>query len=170
MDMKLCTTCKINKSHYSNNKCKECNNAYQREYRKISSYQKNYDKNWRERYDKMRLDSEKLDAYKKQRREYVKKKKESSPEFKLRHNTIVYMNIALKQGYFTDKIECLLGCSYETYKNHLESQFTDKMNWKNYGEYWEIDHILPLSKGGSFHYKNTQPLTISENRSKKNNI
>ena len=42
------------------------------------------------------------------------------------------------------------------------------MSWENYGIYWEIDHIKPLSKGGSFHYKNTQPLTIPANRSKSN--
>ena len=42
------------------------------------------------------------------------------------------------------------------------------MNWDNYGEYWEIDHIYPLSKGGSFHYINTQPLTVLENQIKSN--
>ena len=40
------------------------------------------------------------------------------------------------------------------------------MNWDNYGTYWEIDHSIPLSKGGSFHYTNTSPMAISENRSK----
>ena len=44
------------------------------------------------------------------------------------------------------------------------------MNWDNYGKMWEIDHIFPLSRGGSFHYTNTQPLTILENRTKSNNI
>jgi 5-methylcytosine-specific restriction endonuclease McrA len=52
--------------------------------------------------------------------------------------------------------------------SYLESQFTTDINWENYGIYWEIDHIKPLSKGGSFHYTNTQPLTISENLSKSN--
>ena len=63
-----------------------------------------------------------------------------------------------------------MGCNYETYKQHLESLFTDEMNWGNYGDYWEIDHILPLSKGGSFHYTNTQPLTVLENRKKGNKL
>jgi 5-methylcytosine-specific restriction endonuclease McrA len=44
------------------------------------------------------------------------------------------------------------------------------MNWDNYGTHWEIDHTIPLSKNGSFHYTNTTPMTISENRSKGNRV
>lgn len=31
-------------------------------------------------------------------------------------------------------------------KEHLEKQFDEKMNWENYGSYWEIDHIYPQSR------------------------
>ena len=61
-----------------------------------------------------------------------------------------------------------LGCNIQEYIVYLERQFDDKMNWANYGIYWEIDHIKPLSKGGSFNYMNTQPLSITENRKKSN--
>jgi hypothetical protein len=53
------------------------------------------------------------------------------------------------------------------------------MSWDNWGPYWEIDHILPLSSFNlntlleqkkAFNYKNTQPLTIHENRSKNGHI
>ena len=49
------------------------------------------------------------------------------------------------------------------------------MNWDNYGIVWEIDHIKPCDsfdltndeqQKQCFHYKNTRPLLISENRSK----
>jgi hypothetical protein len=63
-----------------------------------------------------------------------------------------------------------LGCSIDEYKIHLQNQFTPEMNWENWGSYWEIDHIVPLSKGGTFHFSNTQPLTITENRKKSNKI
>lgn len=59
-----------------------------------------------------------------------------------------------------------LGCEIEFYKEYLTKQFSKNMSWDNYGEYWEIDHIHPVSKGGSFHYSNTQPLTVTENREK----
>ena len=28
-------------------------------------------------------------------------------------------------------------------KEHLESKFKDGMTWKNYGEKWQIDHVIP---------------------------
>lgn len=63
-----------------------------------------------------------------------------------------------------------LGCSIDQYKTHLETQFTSEMTWDNWGNFWEIDHITPLSKGGTFHFTNTQPLTITENRRKSNKM
>jgi|TARA_R110000737_G_C14314430_1_gene438522 hypothetical protein len=65
-----------------------------------------------------------------------------------------------------------LGCSIDEYKIYLEERFDQHMNWDNYGKdgYWEIDHIHPVSKGGSFHYTNTQPLPIIENREKGDKI
>tara|TARA_R110002096_G_scaffold433376_1_gene651950 strand:- start:539 stop:1123 length:585 start_codon:yes stop_codon:yes gene_type:complete len=57
-----------------------------------------------------------------------------------------------------------LGCDIKTYIKHLESQFDGNMNWDNYGEYWEVDHIHQLNKGGSLHYTNTRPLSVTENR------
>ena len=37
-----------------------------------------------------------------------------------------------------------LGYSADELKKHIESLFTDGMNWDNYGE-WHIDHIKPVS-------------------------
>jgi 5-methylcytosine-specific restriction endonuclease McrA len=63
-----------------------------------------------------------------------------------------------------------LGCTFNEYSEYLENQFDGDMSWENYGGYWEIDHIIPLSKGGSFHYTNTQPLVIEKNRKKGNSL
>ena len=40
----------------------------------------------------------------------------------------------------------------------------------NCPEGYEVDHIIPLSKGGKHHEDNLQYLTISENRRKNNRI
>ena len=48
----------------------------------------------------------------------------------------------------------LLGYSYDELRIHIESLFTDGMNWENYGE-WHVDHIKPLSK-----FKNDEPISV----------
>ena len=72
----------------------------------------------------------------------------------------------------------ILGCSYQEFKNHLESQFQPWMNWDNYGKYngelkfgWDLDHIIPLSTAVTEedvirlnHYTNFQPLCSKINR------
>jgi len=76
---------------------------------------------------------------------------------------------ALKAQYKNKEKSTLeiLGCSPEEYKLYLEQQFDKNMNWDNHGTYWEIDHIILLSQGGSFHYTNTRPLEKNSNRTRK---
>jgi hypothetical protein len=74
----------------------------------------------------------------------------------------------------------LLGCSIENFKQHIESQWDDKMSWDNYGLYgWHIDHIIPCyqfdltdsaQQALCFHYTNMQPLWAGENLSKNKYI
>lgn len=52
-----------------------------------------------------------------------------------------------KNGYHWEK---LVNYTLNDLKRHLESKFTIWMNWDNYGSYWQIDHIKPVS---SFSYK-----------------
>ncbi len=68
----------------------------------------------------------------------------------------------------------LLGCSIEFCRDHLASQFTDNMDWDNYGK-WHIDHIRPCASFDladaeqqrvCFHYTNLQPLWAKDNMSK----
>jgi hypothetical protein len=67
-----------------------------------------------------------------------------------------------------------IGCTRAELVKHLESQFSEGMNWDNYGSgkngdhvgSWHIDHIIPLSKfEGEYpnHYTNLQPMWGKEN-------
>jgi hypothetical protein len=70
----------------------------------------------------------------------------------------------------------LVGCSIKDLINHIESQFDNKMTWKNYGKYgWHIDHIKPCvafdltkpeEQNKCFNYKNLQPMWGTDNRKK----
>ena len=145
--------------------CKECH--------KIN--RNNYYKNNKNKKIKYALDYRKnnIDKVRNIVNEYCKKRRQTDIKFRLKENLRARINSGLNRhlsgGKFNTSSE-LLGCSIEKWVYHLEQQFSSKMNWDNYGTYWEIDHIYPLSKGGSFNYINTQPLTIIENQQKSNKI
>lgn len=149
------------------NKCKLCRDYYKINKEKLLSYQKSYDSTHlenRKDYRKAYRSKNKIQSTERSRIRY-----NNDIEYKIKSTIRVRIYNALKENKSNKSIE-YLGCTIQEYKQYLESKFTSEMNWDNYGSYWEIDHIYPLSKGGSFHYTNTQPLTINENRTKSDKI
>ena len=172
-------------------KNKEKISAYQKEYQiknreKISAYQKEYHKkHWREYYEKNR--EERLiyrrEYYKKNKakilaydKEYRKIRAEEDYLFKLR-TRLRKMTVKAfkKRGWSKNtKTQDILSCSWETAKNHIESQFANGMTWDNNTiDGWHIDHIIPLASAKTEeeliklnHYKNLQPLWAEDNLSK----
>jgi hypothetical protein len=76
----------------------------------------------------------------------------------------------------------LIGCDLKKLKSHLEQQFSEEMNWENYGE-WQVDHIVPINYFAKnydfsnietqqicFNYLNLQPLAKSINLSKQDYV
>jgi hypothetical protein len=67
----------------------------------------------------------------------------------------------------------LVGCTVAQLRQHLQAQFTDGMNWENYGKHgWHVDHIRPCAsfdladpeqQRQCFHYSNLQPLWAADN-------
>ena len=82
-----------------------------------------------------------------------------------------------KKGFKKNtKTNIILGCSYEQFIIHLENQFTDGMQWDNYGE-WHIDHIIPLATALTEsdiitlnYYTNLQPLWATDNLAKSDKL
>lgn len=140
---------------------KKLNDPTRKEYSK-KYYQTN--KEQRLEYSKKYFSSNKEKQY-----NYKKKKKSEDINFRILENLRSRLSNALKGRIKNSTIE-ELGCSIEEFKIHLEKQFDENMTWENYGTYWEVDHIQPLSKGGTFHFTNTQPMHYSENRSKGNRV
>jgi 5-methylcytosine-specific restriction endonuclease McrA len=164
-------------NHYTMGQgCPKCNIAGRK--KTLSEGQKN---SWSEEYTKQYMaeyfknNQDKIKSYipnKEKINSNRRKRWSEDPEFKLILGLRSRINECIKKYNFNKKDKSIneLGCSIKEYIIYLESKFTSNMSWGNYGTYWEIDHIIPLSKNGSFHYTNTQPLTITENRKKGNRI
>ena len=74
------------------------------------------------------------------------------------------------------RTEDILGCKFDFFKIHIETQFKEGMNWLNHGK-WHIDHKVPLDIGETVdeiiklnHYTNLQPLWADENLTKSSKI
>jgi hypothetical protein len=185
--MKKCNQCKLeqplinfSKSKHSKDglqyKCKSCesvNNKIARQKNPTSKYY-NENPNYYKEYSKKWV-SENEGRWKEYSNNWQKLnnrvKYNSDPLYKLRMCVGARIREALKNNNKVKEHQTIeyLGCNYEFLKNYLEKKFQPGMNWENYGE-WEIDHIVPVSKNGSFHYTNLQPLWKIDNRKKGNKI
>lgn len=145
-------------------------------------YDKDYcNKNKEERKQKRRIYIEKnKDIIRQKQYAYELKRKATDSTFKLKCSLKSLISKAIrKKGYIkNDRVEAIVGCSYNDFKQHIESQWEDWMNWDNYGKYdgnyntgWDIDHVIPLVEGKTEedliklnHYTNLQPLCSKTNR------
>jgi hypothetical protein len=76
----------------------------------------------------------------------------------------------------TSKTHVIIGCGWDTLAQHIESKFTNGMNWSNRGE-WHVDHIMPLASAQNAddtarlnHYTNLQPLWALDNLRKGSTV
>lgn len=98
---------------------------------------------------------------------------------RLKDNLRRRLSKTLKDTPRTKKAHELLGCGMKHFKRHIESLFLPGMDWSNYGGGiygWELDHEIPLMNFNmtkishqkkAFHYKNTRPLWVLDNRQRK---
>ena len=153
------------KKYYEENKetIIENNKEYQKEY-----YQKN--KEYFREYSKI----------------YDKKRNQEDPLYHLSNNLRKMVSKSISRfGYKKEsKTHEIIGCSFEHFKEYIESFFVEDaawMNWSNYGnptdgliepnKTWDIDHIIPLSRAKTEqellelnHYTNLRPLCSYYNR------
>jgi len=117
---------------------------------------------------------ENLDAVAKYGRRYKRERRKTDPLFRLRCNIGKSIRQSLINGGYSKKSRThkILGCSYEEYYQHIESQFTEGMSWDVMSEI-HIDHRLPVSAATTEaellalnHHRNLQPLWKSDNLAK----
>ncbi len=177
--MKVCNTCEESKSldeFYKDKaskdgkmfRCKICNkqsankwnkNNPERHIENTNKWQSNNSERIKENTNKWR--SNNPERYRENNQKY-----HSILENKLKRNIRTQYNQSIPKGYRHDIIE-ILGCDIDTYIKYIESLWLKEFCWDNYGEIWEIDHIIPRnsvafnalkSQRHIFGYKNTRPL------------
>ena len=194
--MKVCTKCKELKSlscftTAAKNKdglhcwCKECVNTYRRD---------NKDK-YRETKQQYAIENkEKITAYEKDRRgtaEYKSRKRLSDLKYRTKNNEVLKEK---KKAYYADK-QHLRRAEYQRNKQgYIARAYQRVKNIKNLtpidadkkaiqffydrakqlteltGVKYEVDHIIPISKGGLHHQDNLQVLMWLDNRRKGDKI
>lgn len=184
MTTKICSKCETEKSidNYGsyidkrNDKvkirgiCKQCRVVIEGERAKQQRPQRNEsNRKWKSK------NKEKIRDYERDR---VRTKRQEDVQFKLcsdvSKRTINLLNAKNKNYEYK-----LTGCSSNQLRTWLEYQFNSHMNWSNYGEYWEIDHVIPLSLFDMVYesqqllacnWTNVRPLECLNNKLKSNKI
>ena len=176
MDSKICSCCKIDKKiveFYKDKSkkkglssfCKLCSST-----RKKNRYYDNIDSNReinriarKKQRDKDRI------GLNIKRRDYYRHKMKTDPLFKLKKNVRNRIWLYTKYNGKSKTTFEIVGLTVEELKIHLENQFTNGMNWENYGT-WHIDHIIPLDSAKDenelyrlCYYTNLQPMWGNEN-------
>lgn len=77
--------------------------------------------------------------------------------------------------YGKAKTSSKLPFSSDELRQHLEKQFFGGMSWENYGAYWHVDHITPLSAfdptdEAAWHLANLRPFPAKDNLKKSNSV
>ena len=110
-------------------------------------------------------------------RKQYRERHKNEPQFRIKENLGGRLRkLVHKDG---DRFVDFIGCSVDFLKEWLEYNFTAKMNWDNYGSYWEIDHIRPLESFDlvnkeqcleCWNWSNLAPLPGEENERKSDKI
>jgi len=191
------------KKHNSRDDIKEKKKLHKREYRRMPDtikrieayYQRpeviEHKKNFRKEYNSRQDVIERRRAYQKEYRKTPSQRKYKSeynkkarliPSNRLNANISNAIRASLHGNKAGRHWEDLVGYTLDELRNHLEKQFTDGMNWDNYGKNgWEIDHITPQSffdftKPEHLNFKrcwmlsNLQPLWGIDNNRKNNKM
>lgn len=87
----------------------------------------------------------------KERRNQKERERRNNPTYKLRGGMGSRIRTSLKGNKGGRHWEGLVNYTLKDLKKHLEKQFTDEMSWDNYGTYWHLEHIIPIS---AFNFSN----------------
>ena len=106
---------------------------------------------------------------------YAKERRKTDKRYRLvlKLRSMIHHALRRQNAPKSQKTYELLGCNDETFKEYIQSKFTEGMSWENRGfRTWHIDHIIPINsfdltdpeqQRKCFHYTNLQPLWWLDN-------
>jgi hypothetical protein len=145
----------------------------------LSNYNKRYKEDNKEKINEQQKD------YRNRNKERInedrRNRMKSNPLYRISTNVRNIVKYSIRRMGYTKRSKTykILGCSFEEFKLHIESQFEPWMSWDNYGKIevgkfnvgWDMDHIIPISSATNEddviklnHYTNLQPLCSYTNR------
>lgn len=121
------------------------------------------------------------DDYREKQNAYKRARYDTELNYKLQTLYRTRVRQFIKGGAKTgkEKYEELLGCSWDTLRLWLESNFVGEMKWENYGTLWHVDHTMPCSvfdfsieenRKVCFNWTNLFPMLGEENLAKSAKI
>jgi len=78
-----------------------------------------------------------------QKNEWCKNESKSNINYRLKKSIAARLRSVITKN---DSTMNYIGCNIQYLREWFEYNFTSEMNWDNYGSYWSIDHIIPVSK------------------------
>jgi len=195
MSVKNCSKCNQTKDisnfcKHKNSKdglqsnCKQCANLSSKQW-KTNNPEKNkesHQKNFKKYYTPK--EKTPIDIRKQQIREYQNewmRNRRKNPTVKLNNSIMhsIWKSLTKNNIQKDTKTLQIVGLeSWDKFKEYIESQFTEGMNWNNYGnkkDCWSIDHIIPKSLANNLeevkklnHYSNLRPMWHLDNIKKSN--
>lgn len=110
--------------------------------------------------------------------DYERNKRHNDPVYRFRTSSRHLIWMYAKNKGYTKPIRVweMIGCDFNTFLAHIQSQFEEGMTLENYGNgenQWNIDHIIPISTANTDedierlnHYTNLRPLWSTDNYKK----
>jgi hypothetical protein len=109
----------------------------------------------------------------KQKMEWESNQRNSNVNYRIKKSLAARLRNVLSKN---DTTMNYIGCNIQYLREWFEYNFTEEMNWNNYGTFWSIDHIIPVCKFDltneieklkCWNWTNLMPVTIKYNSSKK---
>jgi hypothetical protein len=167
-ELKQCSKCIIEKPHtqfrkYANGQygqtCKQCLNELDK-LRKINIRQKNLETlttcekcneqkplynfaKLKKFYKKKICKSCYVVFLKEQKTEWCRNERDKNINYRIKKSLAARLRSVLDKK---DTTMNYIGCNIQYLREWFEYNFTDEMNWSNYGSFWSIDHIIPVCK------------------------